>query len=82
LQLGNILEFIEVLLEFGIEVQKYLVILVEDFKKFILSDLISNGCGLLELTVLVAESLIESGDLDLIIIDERLLLLEDNLIKF
>ena len=58
------------------------MILVQDFKKLILRNLVSNTGGLLELTVLLAESLIEGWDLHLVVIHEGLLLLEDHLIKF
>jgi hypothetical protein len=57
------------------------VILIQDFEKLILCNLVSNTCGLLELAVFLTESLIESWHLYLVIIHEGLLLLKDNLIE-
>jgi hypothetical protein len=44
--------------------------LVQNFYKFILRNLISYACSLLKLTILLAKSIIESWDFDLIIIHE------------
>ena len=81
LELRHVLELIEVLFEFSIEVDENLVILVQDFKELILGDLVSNAGSLLKLTVLLTKSLIESWDLHLIIVHKGLLLLQDHLIK-
>lgn len=58
------------------------MVLVQNLKKFILGDLISNTRSLLKLTVLLTESLVESGYLHFIVIHEGLLLLHDHLVQF
>lgn len=57
------------------------MILIKDFKQLVLGDLVSHTSSLLKLTVLLAESLIESWDLYFVVIHERLLLLQDDLIE-
>ena len=70
LQFGNIFEFIKVLFELCIKVNKDLVILVQNFEKLIRGDLIGNTCSLLKLTILLTESLVECWDLHFVVIHE------------
>jgi hypothetical protein len=58
------------------------MVLLQDLKKLILSHLVGLTCSLLKLAILLAESVIKSWHLYLIVIHECLLLFQDNLIKF
>lgn len=82
LQLRDILELVEVLFEFCVEVHKDLVVLVENLDELRLGNLISEACCLLELTVLLAQSLVEVGHLGFIVSSEGGSLLADDLVNF
>lgn len=70
LQFRNVFKFIEVLFELCIKVNKNLVILVQDFEKLILGDLIGDTGSLLKLTILLTESLVECWNFHFVVIHE------------
>ena len=75
LELRDILELVEVLLEFSVQVCENVLILVKDLDQLVLTDLIGVASRLLQLAVLLAEPLVEIGHLRLIILLEGGMLL-------
>ena len=59
LQLGHILEFVEILFELRVEVQENLLVVSQDFNKLLLRNLLSIARGLLKLAILLAEPFIK-----------------------
>lgn len=70
LQLGDILEFIEILFELSIEVQENLLVVSQDRNELLLRDLLCIARGLLKLAILLAEPLIKVGHFGFIVLSE------------
>lgn len=80
LELGNILELVEMLLEFGVKVLENAQVLVKDLDELVGLHLVRVVRGRLQLVVLLTQPLVELGHLLLVVFGEGGLLLVDDLI--
>lgn len=82
LQFGDIFEFVEIFLEFRIEVKEHFQVEPQCLQKFHLRDLVSIGSSLLHLLELLTQSLVELRHLLLVVFGKVCLLLLDDIGHF
>jgi len=81
LQLTHVLEFVEILFELGVQLLEHSEVLVQDLHDLGIVHLTDVAGGLLQLLVLLAQSLVEVGHLGFVVLFEQGQLLADDVIQ-